>query len=235
MKKTLFLFLFFSSSIFGQQRTISVEYKTELFEQETEIPDEFLKNMYKDALSNSKLVRFNLLIHDNVAKFYDLPCLSISNNNAKNFMLAWMGYTGIIYTKKDSVYSESMFLDSNKLVKNTLLTNWTITSETKKIDNYLCFKATTIFEVDNGVKKNIVPVTAWFCPSLPYSFGPVGYGGLPGLILELQVRKSWFAVSKIDFDSKVTFKEEEFSKKKKISVEELNIQIKKTTDEMFKD
>ena len=74
-----------------------------------------------------------------------------------------------------------------------------------------------------------------FCPSLPYSFGPVGYGGLPGLILELQVRKSWFAVSKLDFDSKVTFKEEEFSKKKKISVEELNIQIKKTTDEMFKD
>ena len=58
MKKTLFLFLFFSISIFGQQRTISVEYKTELFEQETEIPDEFLKNMYKDALSNSKNRRF---------------------------------------------------------------------------------------------------------------------------------------------------------------------------------
>lgn len=54
--------------------------------------------------------------------------------------------------------------------------NWTITSETKDIQNYTCQKATTVFKGRNFV--------AWFCADLPYSNGPWKLGGLPGLILE---------------------------------------------------
>jgi GLPGLI family protein len=29
-------------------------------------------------------------------------------------------------------------------------------------------------------------VSAWYCPSIPYSYGPNGHFGLPGLIFELE-------------------------------------------------
>ena len=49
------------------------------------------------------------------------------------------------------------------------------------------------------------PVVAWFCPDLPYSFGPNGYCGLPGLILELQIRNGVYGVKRIDFNTKDSF------------------------------
>lgn len=115
------------------------------------------------------------------------------------------------------------------------MTNWKITNESKKIDDYLCFKATGIYQVKNTIGTFDHTVTAWFCPSIPHSFGPIGYGGLPGLILELQVRKSWFGVDKIDFDSKETFSNEEFTKKEKISEEELNKILQEKVDTFLKE
>jgi GLPGLI family protein len=32
----------------------------------------------------------------------------------------------------------------------------------------------------------ITDIVVWFAPEISFSFGPLGYGGLPGLILELQ-------------------------------------------------
>ena len=62
---------------------------------------------------------------------------------------------------------------------------WVISTETKVIDNYTCYKAefTETYLTFSGVKTKII--VAWFAPSLPYSYGPRGYNGLPGLILEL--------------------------------------------------
>lgn len=63
---------------------------------------------------------------------------------------------------------------------------WKITSETKKIDKYDCYKAQYIHTYTSVSGKLINrEITAWFAPELPYSFGPGKYFGLPGLILEL--------------------------------------------------
>ena len=63
--------------------------------------------------------------------------------------------------------------------------DWVISTETKVIDNYTCYKAefTETYLTFSGVKTKII--VAWFAPSLPYTYGPRGYNGLPGLILEL--------------------------------------------------
>lgn len=77
---------------------------------------------------------------------------------------------------------------------------WEITSESKMIDHYQCFKATYTFEYlarDQKMKTN--SIVAWFAPSLPYAYGPKNYHGLPGLILELTDRTVTFLVSKIEF------------------------------------
>ena len=54
--------------------------------------------------------------------------------------------------------------------------NWEITNISKKIGNFECTKATTIFR---GRKYE-----AWFTPEIPVPSGPWKLHGLPGLILE---------------------------------------------------
>ena len=62
--------------------------------------------------------------------------------------------------------------------------NWKISAETKLIDGYLCYKATGIHVVDDFRGKKNYNLVAWFCPELPYNYGPAGFFGLPGLIFE---------------------------------------------------
>ena len=33
--------------------------------------------------------------------------------------------------------------------------------------------------------KDTIPLTAWFTPQIPVSIGPNGYGGLPGMIMQI--------------------------------------------------
>ena len=86
------------------------------------------------------------------------------------------------------------FLIENKISS----TKWTLTNEMKKISNYICYKATTIFTVNNSSGLHEIPVTAWYTPKIPIPFGPKNYGGLPGLILELQERNIIFYASTIE-------------------------------------
>lgn len=49
--------------------------------------------------------------------------------------------------------------------------------ETKKINNYRCYKATALFRGSEMV--------AYYTPEIPIGFGPFKFKGLPGLILEV--------------------------------------------------
>lgn len=101
---------------------------------------------------------------------------------------------------------------------------WQITSESKMIDNYLCYKAIYLIKFVNrkGINTSI-PIVAWFAPSLPYAYGPKYFNGLPGLILELVDRETTFLASsitiskdkevKIDFPKGKTVSQEEYTKK----------------------
>lgn len=55
---------------------------------------------------------------------------------------------------------------------------WNILSETAKIENYSCQKATTEFGGRNW--------EAWFSKDLPFPDGPYKFHGLPGLIVKLE-------------------------------------------------
>jgi GLPGLI family protein len=72
---------------------------------------------------------------------------------------------------------------------------WVIEKEKKKVGEYNCLKATTEIIVNSKGKKRVI--TAWFTPKIPIAFGPLGYSGLPGLILELEVHKKIYYVKKI--------------------------------------
>ena len=96
---------------------------------------------------------------------------------------------------------------------------WVMQKEQKMIGNYLCFKATAQIEKPKTItsvwskaekendslkstvsdKENIEysTVTAWYTPQIPVSHGPAQYGGLPGLILELNTDTTVMLCTKV--------------------------------------
>lgn len=56
--------------------------------------------------------------------------------------------------------------------------SWNISeTESKKINNFTCYKATTVFRGSE--------IVAYYTPEIPIGFGPFKFKGLPGLILEV--------------------------------------------------
>lgn len=82
------------------------------------------------------------------------------------------------------------------LIEDTLKrTPWKFSGETKKIQGYDCMKATMTNKANNQ------PIVAWFTEAIAVPSGPAGFGGLPGLILEVNVNDGdmVYTVSKVEF------------------------------------
>lgn len=74
---------------------------------------------------------------------------------------------------------------------------WEITTETATVRGFSCRKAKTekIVPGRNGIIK--YPVEAWFTTEIPLNFGPVGFAGLPGLIVELELENRKFYLKEL--------------------------------------
>jgi len=97
---------------------------------------------------------------------------------------------------------------------------WILTQESKTIGSYLCYKATSTLVTKNSVGTFYKPVIAWYAPKLPVPYGPNGYGGLPGLIMQLKERNITFYVSKLTLNPKKEIKIRRPTKGKKVTQEE---------------
>lgn len=76
---------------------------------------------------------------------------------------------------------------------------WEITGETKRIAGYTCRRAvsTQNFYRHRTNENEVQEIEAWFSPDIPASFGPKGYSGLPGLILDLTVAQEHIYATEI--------------------------------------
>ncbi|MCK8142224.1 GLPGLI family protein [Flavobacterium sp. I-SCBP12n] len=208
MKNTIIIFLiFFVSSANGQENNISVVYGLNI---ENEVGlfnnNATLKNLFLKSMIDCKKLNFQLIITQNGSKFYNEKKLEIDGNlGSKSFTLSMGNYTGMIYSIKGKVLKQSPYLGENIYGEEVFKSDWNLTSETKLIDNYLCYKATSSNKVVYGDKVWNHPVVAWYCPKLPFPYGPIGYGNLPGLILELQVRNAIYGVKSINLNSSFDF------------------------------
>jgi len=160
--------------------------------------NEYMKNKISESLNKLEyILQFN-----NLESVFEInKNLDLDNPFAK-LASSLSGGKGVYYTNKN----EKGYLHQIETYGNLFLIrydniNWQISNETKKIGKYLCYKATTIKTI-KSIKTYKKVVTAWYCPELPYSFGPIGYGGLPGLILELKIEKgATFTVKKIKLNN----------------------------------
>lgn len=80
------------------------------------------------------------------------------------------------------------------LIKEPIIKpNWVLIDEKKNIDKYTCYKAT--------LKKRDTLVEAWYTKEISINEGPMGYWGLPGLILEVKEGKKHIEFDKISYSS----------------------------------
>lgn len=86
-------------------------------------------------------------------------------------------------------------------------------------------------ELEVEVPKQIL-VTAWFSPQIPVSTGPGAYGGLPGLIMELNTGRTTILCSKLVLNPEEPVQIEVPDKGKEVSREEYNRIVKEKTEEM---
>lgn len=199
MKKILFfIYILTFCNAFGQN--YKIEYQVKLYEEEGFLKNENTKSLYLDAMEGCKHLKFTLVCNDSISRFF-------LNNNLESDLydtkisLLLSELKSEIYTLKDSLFYNNdvgLFESKKFLIIEEQNKNWIISTETKNINSYTCYKATTEYVVINpkGVFKH--PVIAWFCPEIPISHGPNGYGGLPGLILEIQIKKTLLGAIKIE-------------------------------------
>jgi GLPGLI family protein len=134
----------------------------------------------------------NLIVNDSNA-VYIRPSLNIKNENKKpvektegNWVLPIeeikTSSVALFYNKKDNrLYEYTVNLKNKRFIVNdsSFHIEWKVDKAiTKKIDKYLCYKATTNFRGRS--------FTAFFTPEIPISFGPFKFHNLPGLIVRLE-------------------------------------------------
>ena len=150
--------------------------------------------------------KFKLLFNGDKSSFSEIGIMSSEDSyNLKMSKIASSAYSSdgeVYYDKKNN--EEFLKKSNGILIKNTnTILKWEVTADSKTISNYKCYRAVLeIPFVNSKGQSGIQKITAWFAPSLPYSFGPKDFHGLPGLILELNDIRSTFLVTKISLDDK---------------------------------
>ncbi len=171
-------------------------------------------------------------------------------------MSSFSGGTKYKNTKENIVLEETEFFGKKFLIADEgKKPEWKLGSETKKIGNYTCFKATLVKEVDafsfanfgrrgrrnNDDKKDEKPieekpktivVTAWYTPQIPVSQGPGEFWGLPGLILEINSGRTTVLCTEITLNPKEKVELKKPKKGKKVTREEYNKIVTKKMTEM---
>ena len=193
MKKlsTLFILLFSFTSLIAQERGLIVNYNQQInFDVEkmqgnvSVIANEGNNDLKKALLESMKRIS-QYTLTTTQEKAVSQKVEKINNDQNEIGMTISFGNSRPLFMdfRNNMYYTKSRNFDKDFEIKDSLTHyDWQITREKKKILNFDCRKATA-----KDGKKDII---AWFAPKLPYKSGPDGFTGLPGLILELIIKKN---------------------------------------------
>lgn len=114
----------------------------------------------------------------------------------------------IVYTDvlNGLVTQKKEFMDKVFLIKDTIeMSSWKLTGEMKEVGGMNCMKAEYIVpektEPDTmenmGFRRQfeVEQAFAWFSPEIAVASGPAGFGGLPGLIVHLNINDGGMTIS----------------------------------------
>ena len=212
--KTIIIFFYYSISIMAQPNNGEIKYVQIInnYKINSILYFNSDESIYKNTiLKENKEFDINIYEDNNKINLYFDP--------TKNSPTA----LGLFTSQKKIIIVENIYLPKNlKGVEfDTLFVKeksknikWKLYSETKKINNFLCQKASCDFRGRS--------YTAWFTNDIPVSLGPWKLNGLPGLILEAYDSKNQvqFYAEEISFNSNYNIEENLFMNNKYISPKE---------------
>lgn len=202
MKNILLLLLLISTTCFSQIEKVSILYNLVIGQDELYSNGE-LKNSYNLAIENAKNLKYNLNINKNEVCFF-LENEKQNIDSGIELAKIFSGSKNPLYMdiKSNIVYQsfDDLILGKYTLKKERVIYNWKFEKETKIIAGFKCYKATTNDIVENSNGTFSFLVTAWYCPEIPISIGPLFFNGLPGLILELNRRNVVYGAIKIELN-----------------------------------
>lgn len=202
MKKTILFISIFLIFNYANSQSLNgyIEYSLNIGDDE-ELSKGELGHSFNEAKENSSYITFILEFNQNEMNFYTN---SVEVDGVKtSFSKAFSGVNGVYYRKiKDSIVLNSIddYVIGKIILKKKIKVDWKLHNETKKIQDFICYKASTTIKYNNGVGNFQKKLIVWYCPKIPYSYGPKGYGELPGIILEFQENNVVIGAKKIVFN-----------------------------------
>lgn len=109
----------------------------------------------------------------------------------------------------NKAYKFDNFNGNNYVIELKKSEDWDFSDETKFILGFKCRKASRTYKQFNARKGEYVEFTpvVWYCPEIPVPYGPIGFHGLPGLVLEgSNNSKIVYRAKKVQFNKKVDIK-----------------------------
>jgi GLPGLI family protein len=180
MKKTLFILLFTTTIIYSQNiKAIYISTATKAMGVDDGKSEKIKPITFTYSYSNKKSIYTMVSIQKSSidTSFIEHDGIKFPTYNEVTAPTVDITYKNF----KDNILIKEHTIGNKDFSAKDKLTNyeWTITDETDVINGYKCTKATT--------KKDIFPVSAWFCDEIPINDGPVEFWGLPGLILKVDL------------------------------------------------
>ncbi len=232
-KKIILLFLFCQLGVFSQSFKGIIEYTASIdtahvnkfikdLERNKEVPNH-IKTEVIDMYNNAQPENYKLIFLNDESFFSHEGILNVDGS----FNMGSKAGTSSFYTNKTKIIEQNIL----GYIQKTPL-KWRITSETKKIGDFNCLKATATEELfsrkGHTYDKEIM---AWFTTDIPVSFGPQNYSGLPGLVLELIRDDFTIKATHIDLNPTEEIKIKPPKESKIITQEKANSFIKEMAEE----
>lgn len=213
MKKILFvplLLLLMPGFILAQEIAGQVSFKKEIrltnepFEDLKKTDPETYKRFEaftKQIVEAQKQVDYTLKFRAGTSNYYAEDILGKDMGLVNKIQAT----TGLFY---NNIHNDDRFQELEVGGRSFIIqkkpTEWKITGETKIVSGYMCRKAVATLKRTSSRtgKTRIREIVAWFAPEIPIPFGPEGYGGLPGLILEMSMDRDYYYATKINLDKK---------------------------------
>lgn len=154
----------------------------------------------KKINTNLQKIDYTLEFNAFESIFFSLKIMESDNKREMTLAKNLGDGRGLLYTNiatKLKLHQADGF-GENFLIKGEVEYDWNLTQETKIINGYTCNKA--YLKNEKG-EETIV----YFTKEIPFSFGPNGFCGLPGLSLELNLTNGFaFRVKEIFINKKIS-------------------------------
>lgn len=229
MKDKITFFLLFITFTLLAQTQGRITYKVIREIDKNSSYEKMIMATFKDYETMTDEFVFYLDFNQDSAVFH-LQEKLFSNKYAADVALNTIEYLSKAKHINNKVYTESDVEFGEFLIERAY-PKWKLLNETKKIGDFVCYKAEFTRVISNENKVFEKKYIAWYTPKTPLPYGPSEYGGLPGVILELQAKGFTYGATKITLDKE--FKLPELKKSKIITYEKFDEILKSKWEEGY--